>query len=109
MVVRLTRARRATSSRATRWKPCCSNSATAASRMASVVGSGRRSGTGIALERITVVAQPHWQMIPHPVHRLRAPDPGEALVAALLAFGPRQLEQNTGPWRQPTGGQEGGD
>src|SRR3954451_21654719 len=86
-----------------------SRSMTAASTMAWCVGSGRRSGTGIALERIAVVAQSHWQKIPDPVQRLGAPDPGEALVAALLSLGPWQLEQDAGPRWQPTGGQEGGD
>src|SRR3954464_10665459 len=105
MVVRLTRARRATSSRATRRKPCCSNSTTAASRMASSVG----SVPGIALYRITVVAQPHRQMVPHPIHGPRTPACGEQLIAALLAFAPREAEKVTGARWQPTGRQERGD
>src|SRR6478752_6024199 len=104
MVARLTRARRATSSRATLRKPCRSNSTTAASRMASKVG----SAPGITLYRITVVAQPHWQMIPHPIHRTRAPQRGEALIATLLAFAPRQAEKIAGPRRQAARRQERG-
>src|SRR6476646_9964424 len=102
MVVRLTRARRATSSRATRRKPWRSNSTTAASRMAARVG----SAPGIALEGITVVAQPHWQMIPHPVHRPRAPARCEAPVATLLALAPRKAEKRTCPRRQAPGRQD---
>src|ERR1700761_2466404 len=105
MVVRLIRALRATSSSATLRKPCRSNSTTAASRMASSVG----SAPGIALLRITVVAQPHWQMIPHPVHRSRPPECGEALIPPLLALAPRQAEHLAGPRRHATGGQERGD
>src|SRR5436189_5488646 len=102
MVVRLTRARRATSSRATRRKPCCSNSATAASRMDSVVG----SAPGIALYGITVVAQPHWQMIPQPVHRPRPPYGGEALITPLLTLTPQQPQQDAGARRHPARRQE---
>src|SRR4029453_16809652 len=101
MVVRLTRARRATSSRATRRKPCCSNSTTAASRMASSV----RSAPGIALLRIAVEAHSHGQMIPHPVHGLRAPEGGEVLIATLLALTPRQTQHVAGAGRHAAGRQ----
>src|ERR1700744_5839669 len=101
MVVRLTPARRATSSSATRPKPCCSNSTTVASRTAVVAGSAGVTDTGK-----TVVAQPHWQVIPQPVDRTRPPRRGETLIAALLAVGPRQAEQGARPRRQATGRQK---
>src|SRR6476660_1355838 len=105
MVVRLTPARRATSSSATRRKPWRSNSTTAASRMASVLG----SGAGIPGLGELVVAQPHRQMIPQPVDWTRPPDGRKALVAPLLAFAPRQAEQVTGARRHAPGGQARGD
>src|SRR6516164_5774250 len=100
MVVRLTRARRATSSSATRRKPCRSNSTTAASRIAVVAGSAG-SLSGIARLGKPVVAQPHRKMAPQPVDRPRPPYRGEALVAALLPVGPGQPEQDARS-RRPT-------
>src|SRR6476620_1601832 len=105
MVVRLIPARRATSSSATRRNPCCSNSTTAAPRMASAVW----SAPGIARLSERVVAQAHWQTIPHPVDRSRAPQGGETLVATLLTLAPRQAEHVPGPRRHTAGGEERGD
>src|SRR3954467_14683891 len=102
MVVRLTPARRATSSRATRRSPCLSNSTTAASRIASVLGSAARI-SGLSE---FVVAQPHRQMIPYPVDRTRPPQRREALVPPLLALGPGQSEQLAGGRRQPASGKK---
>src|SRR3984893_14301520 len=104
MVVRLTRARRATSSRATRRKPCCSNSTTAASRIAEVAGSAGLLA-GIAGLGKPVVAQPHREMVPQPVDRPRPPHRGETLVAALLPVAPGQTEQGARARRQADDGQ----
>src|ERR1700712_3960421 len=109
MVVRLTPARRATSSSATRRKPCRSNSTSAASRIVAGAALGPRSDAGIACLRITVVAQTHRQSVPRPIDRLRAPARREPLVDLLLAIAPRQAEKGTRPRRHATGRQEGGD
>src|ERR1700756_4066302 len=100
--MRLTPARRATSSSATRRNPCRSNSTTAASRIAVVTG----SVPGIAGLRELVVAQPHWQAAPEPVDRPRAAQRGEPLIAPLLAIRPRQPKQRARPLWQPARRQE---
>src|ERR1700754_4189165 len=118
MVVRLTPARRATSSRATPRNPCCSKSTSAASRIVSVAGdelgpvAGDELGPvvgsapGIARLREFVVPQTHWQMVPYPIHRAGATDRGEALIAVLLALAPRQTQHVPRPWRHAAGGEE---
>src|SRR6478735_11714884 len=101
MVVRLTPARRATSSRATLRKPCRSNSTSAASRMVSPA-----SAPGIAGLGELAVAHRHRQFVPGPVDRAGPAECGEPLVVAFLALGPGQAQQVARPRWQPAGGDE---